>query len=54
MKQFFNCTMRLCVPHGWRLRAPTVKPARRIKLRRRVEIADGVHDMVEAVGHSEA
>ena len=23
-----NCTMRLCVPHGWRLRAPTVKPSR--------------------------
>src|SRR6185295_12640472 len=22
------CTMRLCVPHGWRLRAPTLKPRR--------------------------
>ena len=24
-----NCTMRLCVPQGWRLRAPTVKPTAR-------------------------
>src|SRR4030081_3327885 len=30
------------------------KAGARIKFRRRVEIADGVHDMVETVGHREA
>ena len=51
---FPNCTIRLCVPHGCRLRAPSDETGAPIEFRRRVEVADGVHDMVEAVGHSSA
>ena len=42
--------MRLCVPHGAVAHADGEAGAA-IDLRRRVEIADGVHDMVETVRH---
>ena len=43
--------MRLCVPHGCRLRATDREADAAIQFGRGVEIADGVHDMIETLRH---